>query len=144
MIAIKPLFTARAKATGGRNGHTKSDDGFVDVDLSRPREIGGASKPGGTTPEHLFAAGYAACFNSACELASRQLKLTPSKIEVEAAIGIGPRQPIGYGLKADLVAHIAGLSKEDAEKLVQYADQVCPYSNAVRDNIEVNITVNAL
>jgi Ohr subfamily peroxiredoxin len=116
----------------------------VDVDLSRPREIGGASKPGGTTPEHLFAAGYAACFNSACELASRQLKLTPNKIEVEAAIGIGPREPIGYGLKADLVATISGLAQADAERLVQYADQLCPYSNAVRGNIEVGITVNVL
>ena len=142
-MPTKILFTAHATAVGGRNGHTQSNDGIVSVDLSRPKEMGGVTgKPGGTTPEHLFAAGYAACFGSACEFASRQLKMSPSKIEIKAAVGIGPRDEGGFGLKVDLVANISGLSSADANKLVHAADQVCPYSNAVRGNVEVGITVS--
>jgi Ohr subfamily peroxiredoxin len=141
-VPTKILFTAHATAVGGRNGHTQSNDGIVSVDLSRPKEMGGATGKPGTTPEHLFAAGYAACFGSACEFASRQLKMNPSKIEIKAAVGIGPRDEGGFGLKVDLVANIAGLSSADANKLVHAADQVCPYSNAVRGNVEVGITVN--
>jgi len=145
MMLVKVLFTAHATAVGGRNGHTQSDDGIVSVDLSRPEELGGITgKPGGTTPEHLFAAGYAACFSSACEFASRQLKITPTRIEIKAAVGIGTREVPGFGLKVDLIANISGLSSADAEKLVHAADQVCPYSNAIRGNVEVGITVNAV
>ena len=100
-------------------------------------------KPGGTTPEHLFAAGYAACFGSAVEFASRQLKISTGAIEIKAAVGIGARDAGGFGLKVDPVANISGVSRTDAEKLVHAADQVCPYSNAVRGNVEVGITVNA-
>jgi len=81
-MAIKVLYTAHAVATGGRNGHTQSDDGIVSVNLSVPKAMGGPGKAGATTPEHLFAAGYAACFGSACEFMSRQLKLIPKAIEV--------------------------------------------------------------
>ena len=143
-MSMKVLVTAHATSIGGRNGHTQSDDGIVSVDLSVPKAMGGPGKPGTSTPEHLFAAGYAACFGSAAEFVGRQLKLNPSNIEIKAAVSIGPREAGGFGLKVDLVANIAGLSQADAEKLVHAADQVCPYSNAIRGNVEVGITVNAV
>jgi len=143
-MAVKVLVTAHATSVGGRNGHTQSDDGLVSVDLSVPKAMGGPGKPGTTTPEHLFAAGYAACFGSAAEFVSRQLKINASKIEVKAAVGIGPRDAGGFGLKVDLVANVSGVSQADAEKLIHAADQVCPYSNAVRGNVEVGIAVNAV
>lgn len=143
-MAIKVLVTAHATSVGGRSGHTQSDDGLVSVDLSVPKAMGGPGKPGTTTPEHLFAAGYAACFGSAAEFMARQLKLNASGVEVKAAVGIGPRDAGGFGLKVDLVANVAGLSQADAEKLIHAADQACPYSNAVRGNVEVGITVNAV
>jgi len=143
-MSIKVLVTAHATSIGGRNGHTQSDDGIVSVDLSVPKAMGGPGKPGTSTPEHLFAAGYAACFGSAAEFVGRQLKLNPSNIEIKAAVSIGPREAGGFGLKVDLVANVAGLSQADAEKVIHAADQVCPYSNAIRGNVEVGITVNAV
>ena len=143
-MSIKVLVTAHATSIGGRNGHTQSDDGIVSVDLSVPKAMGGPGKPGTSTPEHLFAAGYAACFGSAAEFVGRQPKLNPSRIEIKAAVSIGPREAGGFGLKVDLVANVAGLSQADAEKVIHAADQVCPYSNAIRGNVEVGITVNAV
>jgi len=143
-MSVKVLVTAHATSVGGRNGHTQSDDGLVSVDLSVPKEMGGPGKPGTTTPEHLFAAGYAACFGSAAEFVGRQMKLNASRIEVKAAVGIGPSDAGGFGLKVDLVANVAGLSQADAEKLIHAADKVCPYSNAVRGNVDVGITVKAV
>jgi len=143
-MSVKVLVTAHATSVGGRNGHTQSDDGLVSVDLSVPKAMGGPGKPGTTTPEHLFAAGYAACFGSAAEFVSRQLKLPAGKIEVKAAVGIGPRDAGGFGLKVDLIANVAGVTQADAEKIIHAADQVCPYSNAVRGNVEVGITVHAV
>lgn len=143
-MPVKVLVTAHATSVGGRNGHTQSGDGLVSVDLSVPKAMGGPGKPGATTPEHLFAAGYAACFGSAAEFMARQLKLNAGRIEVKAAVGLGPRDEGGFGLKVDLVANVAGLSHADAEKLIHAADQVCPYSNAVRGNVEVGISVNAV
>jgi Ohr subfamily peroxiredoxin len=142
-MAIKALYTAHATATGGRNGHTQSDDGIVSVDLSIPKAMGGAGKPGTSTPEHLFAAGYAACFGSACEFMSRQLKLIPKALEVKAAVGIGQAPSGGFGLVVDLDVRVDGLSQADAEKLVAAGHQVCPYSNAVKGNVDVNIKVTA-
>jgi len=101
-MAVKVLVTAHATSVGGRNGHTQSDDGLVSVDLSVPKAMGGPGKPGTTTPEHLFAAGYAACFGSAAEFVSKQLKISASRIEVKAAVGIGPRDAGGFGLKSIL------------------------------------------
>lgn len=88
-MTIKVLYTAHDVATGGRNGHTKSDDGLIDVNLSVPKTMGGPGKEGATNPEHFFAAGYAACFGSACEFMSRLLELIPKSIEVKAARVIG-------------------------------------------------------
>lgn len=142
-MSLQVLYTAHATAMGGRNGRTRSDDGIVDVPLSVPKSMGGAGKPGATTPEDLFAAGYAACFGSACEFMGTQLKLRPSSVEVKAAVGIGMREGGGFGLKVDLVATLGGLSQADAEKVVAAGHRVCPYSNAVHGNVEVSITVRA-
>jgi lipoyl-dependent peroxiredoxin len=132
-MSINVLYTAHATAVGGRNGHTRSDNGLVDVQLSVPKAMGGPGKPGTTTPEDLFAAG--------CEFMGAQLKLKPTSVEVKAAVGIGTKPEGGFGLKVDLVATLSGLSQADAEKVVAAGHTVCPYSNAVRGNVEVGITV---
>jgi Ohr subfamily peroxiredoxin len=142
-MAIKVLYKTHAIATGGRNGHTRSADGVVDVNLSIPKSMGGPGKAGATTPEDLFAAGYAACFGSAAEFMGRQLKLNPKSVEIKAEVGIGTRDEGGFGLKVDLFATVVGLSKADADRLIQGAHQVCPYSNAIRGNVEVSVTVDA-
>jgi len=140
-MALKILYTTHAIATGGRNGHTRSADGLVDVELSMPKAMGGAGRPGATTPEDLFAAGYAACFGSAVDFCSRQLKLAPGSISIKATVGIGRRDEGGLALAVDLEATIGGLAKDDAERLVAAAHQVCPYSNATRGNIDVTLHV---
>jgi osmotically inducible protein OsmC len=142
-MAIKVLYTAHAVATGGRNGHTQSDDGIVSVNLSVPKAMGGPGKNGTTTPEHLFAAGYAACFGSACEFMSRQLKLIPKTIEVKSAVGIGQTEGGGFGLVVALDVKIEGLSLEDAEKVAAAGHKACPYSNAIKGNVDVTIKVVA-
>jgi lipoyl-dependent peroxiredoxin len=138
-MALKILYTTHAIATGGRNGHARSADGIVNVELSVPKAMGGPGKPGTTTPEDLFAAGYAACFSSAAEFVSRQLSVRPTSLQIKAIVGIGPRDEGGFGLKVDLEATVGGLSAVDAEKLIQAAHQVCPYSNAIRGNVEVGL-----
>jgi osmotically inducible protein OsmC len=141
-MSIKAVYTTHAVATGGRNGHTRSADGIVDVDLSVPKEMGGPGRPGATTPEDLFAAGYAACFCSAAEFTARQMRLRPSSLEVRAVVGIGPREGGGFGLVAGLEATVGGLAQEDADRLIAAAHQVCPYSNATRGNLGVSIKVH--
>lgn len=143
-MSVKVLYTAHATAVGGRNGHTQSADGLVSVDLSVPKAMGGPGKPNTTTPEDLFAAGYAACFGSACEFVSRQMKLHPQSITVRAAVGIGEDSGGGFGLKVDLMAQIAGVSQADAERLVAAGHEVCPYSRAVRNNVEVSVEAQAV
>jgi osmotically inducible protein OsmC len=143
-MSVKVLYTAHAQSTGGRNGHTESSDGLVSVDLSVPKAMGGPGKAGTTTPEDLFAAGYAACFGSACDFMGNQLKLKPSSVKVDAAVGIGSIASGGFGLKVDLVVSLGGLSQADAEKVVAAGHAVCPYSNAVKNNVEVGITVKAV
>ena len=139
-MTLKVLYTSHAIARGGRNGHTQNSDGIVSVDLSVPKAMGGPGKPGTTTPEDLLAAGYAACFGGACDFVAKSvLKLNPTAIEIECAVGIGTRSEGGFGLKADLTARISGLSQEDAQRLVEKAHEVCPYSNATRNNIEVTL-----
>ena len=143
-MTVKVLYRTHAVATGGRNGHTRSADGIVDVDLSIPKAMGGPGKPGATTPEDLFAAGYAACFCSAAEFVARQMSLRPSSLEIQANVGIGPREAGGFGLVADLEARVGGLSQADAEKLIAAAHQVCPYSNATRGNLDVGLKVTVV
>jgi lipoyl-dependent peroxiredoxin len=143
-MAIKVLYTAHATAVGGRNGHTQSADGLVSVDLSIPKAMGGPGLPNTTTPEDLFAAGYAACFGSACEFVSRQMKLHPSSITVNAEVNIGEATGGGFGLSVALVAQIAGVSQADAERLVAAGHEVCPYSKAVRGNVDVTVKAQAV
>ena len=137
---MNPIYTATAHATGdGRNGHARSDDGYIDFDLRIPKEMGG---PGGATnPEELFAAGYAACFHSALKLVAAQQKLDVEGTEVSASIGIGPLDGGGFGLSAALVIYAPKLDKATAQTLADAAHKVCPYSNATRGNIEVSISV---
>src|ERR1700685_3230844 len=102
MDNIKPLFTATATATGGRNGHTQASDGSVKADLSVPKEMGGPGKPGTTTPEHLFAAGYAACFGGALDFVAKKNKKDATKARITADVSIGPRDAGGFGLAVKL------------------------------------------
>ena len=135
---MKSLYTAHATATGeGRNGHTASDDGLLDVDVRIPVEMGG---PGGATnPEQLFAAGYAACFHSALKVVGGGSDLTGSTVSSDVAIGRLPSG--GFGLAVALQVSIPALSHDDALALVQKAHEVCPYSNAIRGNVEVDLRV---
>jgi Ohr subfamily peroxiredoxin len=142
-MSLKILATARATATGGRNGRAKSDDGIVDVNLSVPKSMGGPGKPGATTPEHLFAAGYAACFGGACEFMAKQMKLNPSAIDVAADVGIGSTDTGGFGLVVHLDVKVAGLSPADAERIVAAGHNLCPYSNAIKGNVDVTIRTTA-
>ncbi len=135
------LYTAIATASGGRDGSARSDDGVLDVALSTPKSLGGAGKPGATNPEQLFAAGYAACFDSALRFVARSQGVTITESAVTARVGIGPNGQGGFGLEAALDVSLPGLDREAAETLVATAHQVCPYSNATRGNIEVTLTV---
>ena len=141
MDKIKPLFTATATAKGGRNGHTESDDGIVKADLSVPKAMGGPGKPGTATPEHLFAAGYAACFGGALDFIAKQQKKDASQAAITCAVTIGPRDGGGFGLAVQLEVTLPALDRATAEELVEKAHQVCPYSNATRGNVEVTLTV---
>jgi Ohr subfamily peroxiredoxin len=135
------LYTARAKSTGGRTGESHSDDGALQVTLSTPKALGGAGG-NGTNPEQLFAAGYSACFIGALQLVASQQKVTlPADTNIDASVSIGPIEH-GFGIAADLVINLPRLDKAVAEKLVDDAHQVCPYSNATRNNIEVTLSVN--
>lgn len=140
-IAVeKVLYTARATAEGGRQGHTATDDGKLDVTLAPPKEMGGNGQ--GTNPEQLFAAGYASCFHSAMKSVARTTKQNVEGSTVTAAVGIGPiNAGAGYGLEVELVVTLPTLERAEAEELVAKAHQVCPYSNATRGNIKVDLRV---
>ncbi len=139
-MPLKVLYTAHAVASGGRNGHTESRDCVVKAGQSVPKEMGGPGRPGTTTPEDLFAAGYAACFGGAVDYLATQMKLKPTSVEIEVAVGIGPDDS-GFGLKADVTAWISGIPDADANKLIAAAHQFCPYSKATRNNIDVGLKV---
>ncbi len=139
---IKPLFTATASATGGRNGHTAATDGVVSVDLSVAKEMGGPGKPGTTTPEHLFAAGYAACFGGALDFVGKQHKKNAAGATITAAVSIGPRDGGGFGLAVNLLVEDASLPQAELEALAHEAhEKICPYSHATRGNVDVQIEV---
>jgi lipoyl-dependent peroxiredoxin len=134
----KPLYTAEATAVGGRDGHVRSADGLVDVDLRPPVEMGG---PGGATnPEELFAAGYAACFQSALAVVARRSKVSVDGSTVTARVTIGTVGGGGFGLAVALFVHIPDVDEETTRSLIEGAHEVCPYSNATRGNIEVTLT----
>lgn len=140
-MTINVLYSTNATATGGRDGHARSEDGRVDVQLSTPKELGGAGGEG-TNPEQLFAAGYSACFIGALKVAGQQLKVkVPNDVKVTAKVGIGPKAEGGFGITADLTVDLPGVDREQAQRLVEAAHQICPYSNATRGNVDVGLTL---
>jgi Ohr subfamily peroxiredoxin len=136
----KILYIAEATATGGREGHSRTSDGRIDVDLDVPAEMGGTGGPG-TNPEQLFAAGYAACFQSAMLRYATTRKLDLSDSRVTARVGIGTLKSGGLGLAAALDLDAPQLSRAEAVYLMERAHESCPYSRATRGNIEVTLTV---
>src|SRR5437660_12806595 len=142
MDTIKPLFTASATATGGRNGHTEASDGSVKADLSVPKAMGGPGKPGTATPEHLFAAGYAACFGGAIDFVAKQQKKNAANAKITCSVSIGPRDGGGFGLAVKMRVEDKSLPKAELEALTREAhDKVCPYSHATRGNVPVEFEV---
>jgi osmotically inducible protein OsmC len=142
MDKIKLLFTATATATGGRNGHTAASDGSVLADLSVPKEMGGPGKPHTTTPEHLFSAGYAACFGGALDYVAKQHKKDATKAVVTCSTSVGPREAGGFGIAVKMHVEDKSLPQAELEALVQEAhEKICPYSHATRNNVDVQIAV---
>jgi Ohr subfamily peroxiredoxin len=135
---MKTLYEAHASATGGRDGRVTTDDGVLDLRLSMPQSLGGAGGQG-TNPEQLFAAGYAACFDSALNHVARQQKRKLEGTRVDATVGIGPNDRGGFALAVRLEVTVPGLPREEAQALVAQAHAVCPYSNAVRGNVDVEL-----
>jgi osmotically inducible protein OsmC len=140
-IAVdKVVYTAKATAQGGRDGKVATDDGKLDVVVAPPVEMGGSGK--GTNPEQLFAAGYAACFHSALKLVARKTRQDADGSTVTAEVGIGPiNGGAGFGLEVVLEVSLPGVDRAAAEELVAKAHEVCPYSNATRGNIKVDLKV---
>jgi Ohr subfamily peroxiredoxin len=137
---VKILYSTTATATGdGRNGHTATEDGMLDVDVRSPVELGG---PGGATnPEQLFAAGYAACFHSAMKLVGKSMDIDTTDSEVSVTAGLGMVDGGGFNLALEIDVHVPHGTAEQARALVERAHEVCPYSNATRDNVEVTLGV---
>lgn len=137
---MEALYTAEALATGaGRDGRVTTSEGRLDFDLAVPKELGGSGD--GANPEQLFAAGYAACFHSALQSVARAQKVKISDSSVGARVQIGSNGEGGFGLAVELEVVIPDLPHDQAQALADAAHQVCPYSNATRGNIDVQITV---
>ena len=140
MSIEKVLYRAHATATGGREGRAASSDKVLDVKLTTPKELGGAGNTG-ANPEQLFAAGYAACFIGAMKhVASQSKTKLPDDLSISSAVGIG-QIPGGFGIEVDLQINAPGMNKAEVQTIVDAAHQVCPYSNATRNNIDVRLTV---
>lgn len=140
---MKVLYTAEATANGGRNGNVRSDNGVLDLQVRAPKAMGGASDDY-TNPEQLFAAGYAACFDSALNHTIRLEKVKTGRTSVTAKVSIGPLEGGAFGLAVELAVNISEISIEEAKRLTERAHQVCPYSNATRNNIQVSlVTTNS-
>ncbi len=139
---MKILYTAHGSATGGREGQAATDTGNVKLVLNTPKELGGGGGDG-TNPEQLFAMGYSACFLGALKFAAgKESVKIPDDARVSANVGIGPRDDgKGFGIAVKLTISAPGIDKAKLEDLVQKAHIVCPYSDATRGNIEVELTV---
>jgi lipoyl-dependent peroxiredoxin len=139
---IKPLYTATATAVGGRNGHTETSDGIIKANLSVPKELGGPGQPGKATPEHLFAAGYAACFGGALDFVGKQKKRDASKARITSAVTIGPREGGGFGIAVRMRVEDKSIAQQELADLVREAhEKICPYSHATRNNVDVQFEV---
>ncbi len=140
MSVEKVLYRAHARATGGRDGRAVVPDSKLDVQLTTPRELGGAGGEG-ANPEQLFAAGYSACFIGAMKFVAARDKITlPADLAIDGSVGIGPI-PNGFGIEVELKIALPGLDREQAQSLIDKAHEVCPYSNATRGNIDVTLTL---
>ncbi|MDP2453141.1 MULTISPECIES: organic hydroperoxide resistance protein [unclassified Kaistella] len=137
---MKTLYTTSVTATGGRDGHIKSENGILELDVRTPKSLGGKSDDF-TNPEMLFAAGYSACFDSALNLMIKKSKIETGETTVKAKVSIGQIENGGFGLAVELDVNVPGVTLEEAQSLTEQAHQVCPYSNATRNNIEVKLSV---
>lgn len=137
---MKTIYTTSVTAKGGRNGNVKSENGILDIEVRMPKALGGANDDF-TNPEMLFAAGYSACFDSALNLIISKSKIETGETSVKAKVSIGQIENGGFGLAAELEVNIPGVSLEEAQTLTEKAHQICPYSNATRNNMEVKLTV---
>jgi lipoyl-dependent peroxiredoxin len=138
---MKVLYTAEATVTGGRDqGHGRSSDGALDVQLRSPVELGGAG--GGTNPEQLFAVGYAACFEGAIKTVGRRQKLEVDDVSIDAKVSLGPREDRAFTVAVALDVTLPQVDEERAAEIVAAAHEVCPYSNATRGNIDVALSAN--
>lgn|ERR1044071_7999491 len=137
----KTLYTAEATITGGRaEGHGKTTDGALEVDLRLPSEMGGQG--GGTNPEQLFAVGYAACFEGALGAVARRSKAETGDVSIDSKVALHPNESRGFDLSVELHVSLPSVEDDAAVELVKAAHQVCPYSNATRGNIPVTLTAN--
>lgn len=137
---MKTLYTTSVTAFGGREGKVKSENGVLELDVKSPKALGGSSDDF-ANPEMLFAAGYSACFGSALSLVISKAKIETGEVSVTAKVSLGQIDNGGYGLAAELDVNIPGVSLEEAQNLTEKAHQICPYSNATRNNIEVKLAV---
>lgn len=140
-MSVDVKYKTSATAVGGRDGNTRTEDGKINLQLAVPKELGG---PGGegTNPEQLFAAGYAACFLGAMKVAGQQLKVKiPANATVTATIGIGARSEGGYGITAELGIRLPEIESLQAQQVIDLAHQICPYSNATRNNVNVHLNL---
>jgi lipoyl-dependent peroxiredoxin len=134
----KTLYTAEAHVTGGReDGHGRTSDGALEVDLRPPGSEGGA-----TNPEQLFAVGYAACFDGAVQVVARRMKADPGSVNVDAKVHLQTTEERGFGLQVELHVNLPEVDDAQAVEIVRKAHEVCPYSNATRGNVEVTLTAN--
>jgi Ohr subfamily peroxiredoxin len=142
MTLEKVMYTAATTATGGRDGVVRSDDGKLDVKLDPPKQMGGTGT--GTNPEQLFAAGYAACFIGAMKYVAGQQKLSiPPDVSIDSKVSLGPlgAPQKGFGIGVEMIVHLDGMDRAQAEQLIHDTHEVCPYSNATRGNIEVKLSL---
>lgn len=138
---METLYQTSVTVTGGRNGKVLSDDGALELEVRIPKELGGNST-GYTNPEQLFAAGYASCFDSALNLVMHQAKVKPvSPSSVKATVGLHPDSQGGFHLGVSMTVSIPGVGDEEAKKLIEQAHRICPYSNAIRGNVDVRLEV---
>lgn len=138
---MKTLYSTTVTATGGRNGKVKSENGILDLEVRMPKGLGG-NNDDYTNPEMLFAAGYSACFDSALNMIIGKEKAETGATTVTATVGIGQIENGGFGLAVKLHANIPNVTLEQAQSLIEKAHAVCPYSNATRGNIDVELTVS--
>jgi lipoyl-dependent peroxiredoxin len=139
---VPALYSTQARAAGGRAGHVESNDGLLSVNLAMPKELGGQG--GATNPEQLFAAGYAACFGSALQLTARKQKAPLTESAVSATVELHPNGQGGFQLGVALAVEMKGVDQATADALVAAAHKICPYSNAVKGNVDVALTAKAL